>query len=52
VRTAIFTIPRPCLRREPRCFIGTHGAVLTNTNGPEGLRAIAAFIGSQQAVQP
>jgi hypothetical protein len=52
VRTAIFTIPRPCLRPEAQCFIGTHGAVLTNTNGPQGLRAIAAFIGPQQPVLP
>ncbi len=43
----IFTIPLPCTRPEAYCFVGTHGAVLTNTNGPQALRQIAAVIGPQ-----
>jgi hypothetical protein len=51
-RATIFAIPQPCLHPEPQCFIGTHGAALTNTNGSQALRAIAAAVGSQQPPVP
>ena len=48
----MFNIPRPCTRPEAYCIVGTHGAVLTNTNGPQALRQIAAAIGPQVATSP
>ncbi len=49
--TLIFHLPRPCVRPEAYCFVGTHGAALTNSNGPQALRQIAAAIGPQTPIQ-
>lgn len=46
-RSGVFRVPKPCLGREQRCFIGTHGAVLNKHDGPTALRAIAGYIGRQ-----
>lgn len=46
-RSGVFRLPKPCLGREQRCFIGTHGAVLNKHDGPAALRAIAGYIGRQ-----
>ncbi|HZS89323.1 MAG TPA: hypothetical protein VFE42_17760 [Chloroflexota bacterium] len=43
----VFTVAKPCLAPDLRCFIGTHGAVLSRRDGPDAVTAIADYIGRQ-----
>jgi hypothetical protein len=46
-RALVFTVAKPCLDLDVRCFIGTHGAVLSRRDGPDAVMAIADDIGRQ-----
>jgi hypothetical protein len=47
VHDLVFTVAKPCLAPDVRCFIGTHGAVLSRSEGPDAVTAIADYIGRQ-----